>query len=227
MEREPVEGSIKKIATRHGRHLAESSYEKRAATRRKPVERSIRRLPRQGRHAEEGSYEKEASKKIINRKHKEDCHGRAGMLKRAATSRKLVEGTIKKIAMTDRHVVESRFEKEASRRKSKAEYHPVHELKELAMTRITIGLCAGRSHLGRLPCHKKCQYFSFYFVLFGIFVSIIVLLIFCSLCLVHFVFLAFVSRYFSRLFCFVLSGIFAIVVYFFGMFCFFVFLATF
>ncbi len=74
-------GILQRAATRRGQLREEGSYEKetsrrkhkqdchdragilkRTATRRKPVERSIRRLPRQGRHAAESSYEKEASR---------------------------------------------------------------------------------------------------------------------------------------------------------------------
>jgi hypothetical protein len=84
-----------------------------AATRRKPVERSIRRLPRQGRHPAESSYEKEARRK----KHREDCHDRTGMLQKAAARRKPVERSIRRLPRQGRHAAESSCEKEARRKK--------------------------------------------------------------------------------------------------------------
>jgi hypothetical protein len=75
-------------------------------------------FPRQDRHVLEGNYEKEASR----RKHKQDCHDRTGMLKRTATRRKPVEGSIKNVSKTGHwHVVEASYEKEASRREHKEE----------------------------------------------------------------------------------------------------------
>jgi hypothetical protein len=56
---------------RQGRH------DVKAATRRKPVEESIKKIAKTGHgHVVEGSYENEAT----SREHKQDCHDRAGML---------------------------------------------------------------------------------------------------------------------------------------------------